>query len=110
MLPPMKLYIAHIHAHNHIRSNQRSHTHQRLTIPPLSTLQVVRKNFRYLLFAHVLRAKDLPQESNMIDRVLQGGSADPDPFAIVEVLSSHGQDIAVTKAAVRVAWLFSRCM
>lgn len=32
---------------------------------------------------------------------MQGGSADPDPFAVVEVLSSHGSDVAVTKAAVR---------
>ena len=53
------------------------------------------------MFAHVLRAKDLPQEANLMDRVLQGGSADPDPFAIVEVLSSHGSDMAITKAAVR---------
>ncbi len=64
--------------------------------------KVVRKNFRHLLFAHVLRAKDLPKEANLMDRVLQGGSADPDPFAVVEVLSSHGSDIAITKAAVRV--------
>lgn len=53
------------------------------------------------MFAHILRAKDLPQEANLMDRVLQGGSAEPDPFAIVEVLSSHGEDIAITKAAVR---------
>lgn len=61
----------------------------------------MRKNFQYLLFAHVLRAKDLPKEANVMDRVLQGGSGEPDPYAMVEVLSSHGSDIAITKAAVR---------
>lgn len=50
----------------------------------------------------MLRAKDLPQEANIMDRVLQGGSADPDPFAVVEVLASRGSDVAMTKAAVRV--------
>jgi len=43
---------------------------------------VVRNNFQNLLFAHIKRAKDLPKETNLVDRVMQG-SSDPDPVATI---------------------------
>jgi len=49
-----------------------------------SSDDVVRNNFQYLLFAHIKRAKDLPKETNLVDRVMQG-SSDPDPVATIEV-------------------------
>ena len=49
-----------------------------------SSDDVVRNNFQYLLFAHIKRAKDLPKETNVVDRVMQG-SFDPDPVATIEV-------------------------
>lgn len=60
--------------------------------------RIVRRNFQSLLFVHLMRAKDLPQESNFIDRIFQGSQ--PDPYAIVDVTSTHGLDRAITKAAV----------
>lgn len=50
-----------------------------------SSDDVVRNNFQYLLFAHIKRAKDLPAETNLVDRVMQKGSSDPDPIATIEV-------------------------
>lgn len=45
-----------------------------------------------------MRAKDLPQESNFIDRLFQGSQ--PDPYAILDVTSTKGLDRAISKSAV----------
>lgn len=72
-----------------------------------SSDDVVRNNFQYLLFAHIKRAKDLPAETNLVDRVMQG-SNDPDPIATIEVrpVCSGRQSASLPLSLSRFAFLF----
>jgi hypothetical protein len=53
-----------------------------------------------MVLVHLLRARDLPGETNLVERLLTGGQSDP--YVVTEVKETRGADLAITKTKVRV--------
>lgn len=69
----------------------------------------MRRNFKALLLVHILKARNLPQESGgLIERALSGANCDP--YVVTSVPNSFGADVAITrpKAADRNPDFFER--
>ena len=60
---------------------------------------ILKKNFKCLLKASILRAKGLPQESSKIERVI-GATKHADPYVSIDVKGKYGFDRGTTYVAV----------